>query len=582
VSAFFGCIAVAGLFWVLTVFNLTIVSFPPDALYLFSSLPPFYWVGLSLAVVSMTIVITVGRNTLAENEKFLSLVVLVLFLYGIAPFSYENARYTDPYLHMARTMFVVGHASYSVMSVEYLAEFPGVFAYFAAVLRITGIPTFVLMKFFPLFIVFGIALGTYLMAKSVGLSNPIVPALFLVAVNPFPEFHFSPQATVFFFYVLFWGILLRGRFLRPSRKVFVFSVMFFLAILVSNPTTTLMTVVAVVFSAIVLYAKGPSGSDRKQWKLNLLFVLLFVLLFLVWVASAAPTTLDYIVGRGRVALEGFEEFDSLIGAIFRRPLSCGLSYCTVLLLERDFLIVYAAFVLICILALLLSRNGSHRPSPLLTTWFVSTLAFLSVATQFENTYISRSFLYGLFPVSIAAGMVLERRKTRADRKWVNHFLAVVKVLALVFLISAPGVLTVSRYGEDSFHYIPSSGLYAADFAAAQSTGRVLIFSPQAWEFRFYRTIYGGTPDLLVNASGSIYYTGVGFFDGRLAFRKISSEPHITTFDSIIFVDYVLNFYLLREGAPGLAEVQKETERMVATRCNMIFADSSVRIYQPVQ
>jgi hypothetical protein len=363
------------------------------------------------------------------------------------------------------------------------------------------------------------------------------------------------------------------------RKFFVLTVLFFLAMLASNPTTIVVTAIALVFSVIVAFVPIFGDSGRRQRKFGLRFILLVGVITLTWLGWAAPVTLDYVVGNGWLALEGFEKISGLGGLALGTLPFCGLNYCTVLLFERDFLAVYGVFAVVCILALLLSRNSSRQVRSLLVTWFVGTLAFLSLAVHFDNTYLIRSFLYGLFPISAAVGIVLGRRGRRVDRRVLRRFFSVVKVFALVLLVSAPGLLTVCRYGVDAFQYVPSSGLYAADFAAAESRGRVLIFEPIAPEFRFYKALYGGTMELGVTASGSTYYSAVGSIDGRSAFKSNASASYVGGFDSIIFVDYASNFYLLHEGAPQLVALQNGTERLISARCNRVFADSTVRIYQ---
>lgn len=189
----------------------------------------------------------------------------------------------------------------------------------------------------------------------------------------------------------------------------------------------------------------------------------------------------------------------------------------------------------------------------------------------------RSFLYGLFPLSIIVAMVLELRVREVDRRTLRYALMGLKVVALIMLVSAPGLLTVSRYSVDSFHYIPASALYAADFTAARSEGMVLILSPQAWEFRFYKALHGGAPDLWSSTIGSTYVSGIDISHGRAAvFPNLPRRLGWT--DSVVFVDWLNNLYLVHDGSPEVMHQEMQIEDLVRSRGNLVFSDSSVRIY----
>lgn len=203
VAAYFCLVGVSSAFWLMTISQVRIFFFPPDALYFFSSLPLSYWVGLSLCVVSILLLVTRAKDRVAEFAKLPALLLLVLYLYGIPVFCYENPRFTDPYEHLAQSVFIMAHGSYSLPGIRYASQFPTAFVGFAEMMILLKTPALLFMKFFPLGVVLVLCFLTYSLAKSVGVKHPFVPAAFLVAINPFPIFHVSPQAFAFVPYVLF-------------------------------------------------------------------------------------------------------------------------------------------------------------------------------------------------------------------------------------------------------------------------------------------------------------------------------------------------------------------------------------------
>jgi hypothetical protein len=518
-------------------------------------------------------VITEKRGAIDERAKFLTVIMLALYLYCIPILCYEDPRFTDPYLHLARAVFVAQHGSYSYLDVRYLSEFPTAFVYFAIALIVANVPALVFMNFLPLFVVIVLSLCIYALAKVCGLANPVVASLFMVSINPFPIFHASPQAFALIAYALFFVIFVRAKSLRISRKFTVLLLLFFVTIVASNPTTSVFTMTAVVVSAVVISVMSRSSAEWREWQWPGFVLLLIVGIPLTWFSLAAPGTFQGLVIRG---VQTYEEWGVPDTLSLPDSAHSDVTYLKTVTLNESIVLVCWVLALVSFLVIFSNKSRRTGHNPLLVTWLASTFLFLSLALRLEATFIMRSFVYGLFPLSVGAAMIMEVKSTQVSRRSVKLLLHGLKVLALIVLISGPSLLTVSRYAVDSFHYIPASGLYAADFTAAQSRGKVLLFSQQGWEFRFYKALQGGSPDMQVSTLGSTYQSAVEFSDGRFGFRR--DLAYLRSFDWVIFPDYVFNAYLLREGSTELVELQVGMEQEVARRNNLVLADTSVRIY----
>jgi len=572
VVAYFCLVGVCSAFWLMTISQLRIFFFPPDALYFFSSLPLSYWIGLSFCVLSILLVATTAKDGVAEFAKLPALLLLVLYLYGIPVFCYENPRFTDPYQHLAQSVFIMTHGSYSLPGIRYASAFPTAFVGFAEMMILLKTPALLFMKFFPLGVVLVLCLLTYSLAKSVGVKHPFLPTVFFAAINPFPIFHVSPQAFAFVPYVLFWMMLLRDGRGGMSPKSVAIAVILFLVILTSNPTTAVFTVGAVVFSVVVVSVFSRRRPDRRAWAFFGLFGLFIAVVSAAWFIWVAPWTLRYLSEFVGQALQELEEVGPSV-----TPATPDPTYATALFFSQNSVLVYWAFALISILVVLFSRIRLGRRGAWLVAWFISAWAFLSFAVHIQPTFMMRSFLYGLFPLSVIAAIILELRLREVNRRTLRHALMGLKVMALIMLVSAPVVLTVSRYSVDSFHYIPASALYAADFTAARSEGEVLILSPQAWEFRFYKALHGGAPDLWSSTIGSTYMSGVIISQGRAALHG-SFLRRLGWADSVVFVDWTHNLCLVHDGSAELVHQEMQIEDLVRSRGNLVFSDSSVRVY----
>lgn len=576
VAAYFCLVGVSSAFWLMTISQVRIFFFPPDALYFFSSLPLSYWVGLSSCVVSILLVVTTAKDKVAEFAKLPALLLLVLYLYGIPVFCYENPRFTDPYGHLAQSVFIMMHGSYSLPGIRYASEFPTAFVGFAEMMILLKTPALVFMKFFPLGVVLVLCLLTYSLAKSVGVKHPFVPTAFLVAINPFPIFHVSPQAFAFVPYVLFWMMLLRNGRGGMSPKSMMIAVILFLGILTSNPTTAIFTIGAVVFSVVVVSVFSWRRPDRRALTFFGLFGLFIAIVSAAWFVWLAPTTLSYVTEFVGQALQGIEE-----AGVSVTPATPDPTYATTLFFTENLVLVYWAFALVSVLVILASKTKLGRRGAWLVTWFISTWIFLSFAVRIMPTFMMRAFVYGLFPLSIIAAIILELRAKEVNRRVLRYALMGLKVVALIMLVLGPSVLTVSRYSVDSFHYIPASALYAADFTAARSEGIVLILSPQAWEFKFYKALHGGAPDIWLSTIGSSYSLGIETSHGRAALLP-NFPRRLGWADSVVFEDWIYNLYLVHDGSPELVHQTIQIEDLVKSRGNLVFSDSSVRIYHELE
>lgn len=116
---------------------------------------------------------------------------------------------------------------------------------------------------------------------------------------------------------------------------------------------------------------------------------------------------------------------------------------------------------------------------------------------------------------------------------------------------------MSRYGVDPFHYIPASSLHGAGFTAANSYGSALIFSSQAQGFRQYKALHGGSPDLRVTTLGSSYQIAIMFSDDEIVLRQNLLNELPSDYDWILFVDWITNLYVVREGSSGSVEYRGE-------------------------
>ncbi len=212
-----GLAAVALTLWFITVHRANFASM--RLLGLVTILGWTYFLGLAIAVASF--VIALLRTPVRTSRLVISLVVLVVFLYGTAAAVEPTSSLTDSWIHAGFTQYIVQHG-HILNNYDARFSWPGAFSLAAVLVAFTGEPNAIAMlRWFPLLIELLYLAPLLAIAARSGVSRRggfLGVALFY-ATNWIYQDYFSPQALNYlFFLVVIAGVFACWRPKQPERR----------------------------------------------------------------------------------------------------------------------------------------------------------------------------------------------------------------------------------------------------------------------------------------------------------------------------------------------------------------------------
>lgn len=413
---------------------------PSDLLGLASHFTVAYWIGLALLLLCS--IFTFLDKGLKSNAIFIFiLVILGLYLFGIASLVQENVRHPTIYCNLVnvRNILATGHTEITGLdALTVYATWPAAQFTYASILQVTDISLKELMGFMPYFWLICFILITYAIGRRLELSQNMCFLLSFLALSSYwvHQSDASQQAVAILLYLLCFMLLVKPN-PRYTVAETILVILCFAALILTHGMTSLTLVAALVVLSIYRYVRHEATP----------FLLLFPTLLLTWFMYQAYTAFelgvqrwwaapwDYILRMG-MRVEGLYEQTYTMAPVVIQKYS-SLAY----------IFIYGIFIAGAIYLLIRGRvkQDNRRWVLALLMWLIG-LAMIGFIYPGREMYV-RLFIFGLVPV---IGVILKVFSTRR---------LLIPLMLICMLLILP-----ARYGLEAFWgQMPSSELAGTRF-----------------------------------------------------------------------------------------------------------------------
>jgi hypothetical protein len=368
------------------------------SLGLASHLPPCYWIGLALVVVT-SIFAFLDSEIKKDAVYILLLVVLGLFLFGVTVFFEENATQPETYYPFGeiRNLLTLHHIDIAHPTAGYTGSYqswPSFHFLNAALLEIPGIAASsypVVIKYMTLYFLFCFILVTYGIGKSFKLAPEHCFLLSFLALSSwligFAGYYYPRSYGMTLFLALFMLLL------TPKRTVAaaIAMILLFSTSVLTHGMLPLAIIPAVILLAI--YRKDPR------------FVALFIVITFAWYIYQAPIAMG--IGIGQLLNPLWEVMR--LAQMERYQESAPALLWAIRYARLVYLVSYAGLMAGCVFLLLSRKIIAGRRKQVISLFAFAIGVASTVILGFgETTY--RTYLYCIVPALCIVGLSLPRRK----------------------------------------------------------------------------------------------------------------------------------------------------------------------------
>jgi hypothetical protein len=413
------------------------------SLGLASYLPPCYWIGLALILV--TSIFAFLDSQIKKDAVFiLLLIILGLFLFGVTVFFEENATQPETYYPFGevRTLLTSHHINIVEPTGGHTGSYhswPAFHFINAAILETTGItsdsyPVFI--RYMTLYFLLCFILITYAIGKRFKLSPENCFLLSFLALSSwligFAGYYYPRLYGMMLYLVLFMLLLTPEKTIAETVAV----ILLFTTSVLTHGMLPLAFIPAVILLAI--YRRDPR------------FVALFIVITFAWYIYQAPIAMEIGVGQllnplwEILRLTQLERYQESAPALLWAMRYSRLIY----------LAAYAGLMAGCVFLLLRRRIIAERRKQVISLFaFAIGLASTVVLGFGETTY--RTYLYCIVPALCIVGLSLPRRKIAA---------VLMVVLMCIFVIA---YLPANHSNEAIYGQVLTTELKGTEFFATK-------------------------------------------------------------------------------------------------------------------
>lgn len=541
-------ILVATLLLIYSVATTSVLWVEPTDLGLGGKLPVAYWIGLA---------VTCALWYIGKGKRFLLVVALLLtasYLYVAPAIIRVPPWISNSYYPYGESLLIneTGHLTDrpSRLLVSYL-DWP-IFLYFASSLKlVTGLPDFVIVKFFPLFAIASYVLfATLILRTRLRFSYALFGGAWLLGSFFIRQHYFGPQGFAYIHFLMSLLIVSWLFFSESGHKNALTSLLLFLLAVttLTHPLTSLMLLIVMISVYLTrrFIAKKPTALIFTLCLISMLLWLAYNAYFAVGFFDLTAENFINIL-FGERSLNIYSETSRLIGS--RAMLYNFLGSWGIVILGSG---IAALSALLILRRTLRRREDTGLDYSVFISLLLIMLAVFSFSVEYgEVEAYQRAFMFGLVPLSYLCVDLLSRKKG----------LLVVLLAAMIFL-NIP-----AQYGSDTYRLATDSTLEGAAFFAEHSPHNVNLIARLTLYIRYHDPV----KQIEVPSLGMSYpYTSL----------PNSSSVNKAFLDALAETDYVVlselekNSYLFYLGSDPLERINFED------RCNRVYDNSRYWVFKP--
>jgi hypothetical protein len=383
-----------------------------DILGFASKLNFIYWVGLSLAVISVLIMTFSIRKShdcgrLRLEVFFLFELFLVALYLNAIVLMEENISFGDSWLHAGSSITVSIYGRFDQPLSSYAKEYPGIFMFMSIFSTVSQIPLEILMKLHTLMFSLFYVLFSYILIRKIINDKVLVCVASLIfttgGVWVLPQ-SFSPSSLAFVLYML----ILYFAFSKGSGKTLGLSIFLAFVTAISHPTTLPFLILSTALIPLSLkFAYNKNFLNKKAsevWSLPLFYCIFVLIIWFGWCSFHATSQFEDIIHTISNFIFSLNKYFSVERTTERLHTTTahGLSQ----LLKIYYTLVYVALGFIGFAYLLrkvLMEKRKEATSIIFISigWFAACgiLGFI-IMFLYGGEFVERVILFGLIPMAI--------------------------------------------------------------------------------------------------------------------------------------------------------------------------------------
>lgn len=402
------------LFWLLTIISINIHLSPADPFYYLKSLPIFYWVGLFLIIISISILFLNPTMRKCYVHNYVLILLIGLYLFGIAPFAYPNPTHMDIYGYLDNVNQLIDHGFIKV-SGSYIEAYPLATIFYADFIKIIGINPMTFSRLYPIISIFIAATLIYATSYiSIGQWSFLPPIIYLS--NSWIPIHYMVPQSFGFLITLLMILIFVSMYLRVAhaKKPFAHKALFIFvlfALVLSHPVTPMINMLA--FSVMFLFfvyvlrsnTKNPMHNVYSHSLLNIL--ILFFIIYFSYLLFKSNFILDAAITLIKQSILSLQEQKTLLVDVDWTSTSPMLEYTIATKLRM--MNLFIMFILGTFMtSLILFRWRCEKIICAIFTGLFcgyGVIIVLNILTR-QTTFIDRGFIFVLIPFCILMALAL--------------------------------------------------------------------------------------------------------------------------------------------------------------------------------
>lgn len=545
----YSSIPISFVIFVLSISHTTIAYASPNAFQYANSLPIYFWIGLLITLGS----IYISLIKQIRIYLFINIIALLAYLYIAPVLIYENPYFIPSYIHASGIEIIKNNSNIEKSSISYVKDYPLSFIFGYSINSIMNVDTFVIMNYIPIILFVTSLILIYKILSDLSEKYAIIGIIATISLFWIDQIYFSPQSLAFIFYLLFWFTITQLFNYSIDKKIIVIFTITSIAVILSNPTTSYITLL--IISSIIIFTIIKKYYSIAK-RINTLFI--FYAIAITFILSYNSYT------RGIIDASNILERLTIIPTphISFTP---HISYIITNILQGSS-IVYVVITGIIILYIFKRTYGIFPKE--FTLWVIAFLIFstLIIFTPFlRGTFLQRSFMFILLPW---IALILLTMKY----KILNNSSIIFKSILVAFIFFAV-TLPITKHGHDSFNYAPTSALQGATYfsehinASSNTISKVFFASPNTFQYvKYFGILYNNELRIVGNINEEMYNTDT--------YEIISNIINSDT-SYIITSKSSDNLKIVRQ---NIYEYSDTLNKSLILEYNKIYSNSNLNIY----
>lgn len=530
------------------------------------TLPYYYWIGLSLLILSVILYI---KYDLPEYYSIPLIVLFAIYAHNRVIIINElPISHQDIFLHSAE-IFPILYSGFIDSSFGYSSNYPLAFILMAILALINGLKPFVLFSIWELFIGFIIPLFIYLISKTL-IAKPlsIIPVIVFISLVYTNIEHFSPQSFTIGIYILIVFFIIKSILLK--KDIFTLPVLLLIiCVAFGNPTNSFFLLTLFLFSSIVLIFRNRINiSNHTKQNVKLVYVLLLLTLILGVTLLVKDINSMFIVPK---VISRAEELINVnlvdITEDIKITPNPAPSYIYHVTLKTIFSIIVVGAGLITVGYFMYGIRKEHA---ILLAIFVGILLFSMAVTSVTATFLfTRSYTYTVMIWPILAVYIVTH---------LSSYRRIFLGLFIILIVASLILLPITKFGKLPTAYSSYSSYYALNVLinnqTPYNTGLIGVTTlPFVYK---YLTSFNN------DKTASTKITQLGFLinkkvsdgtDKTELYNILTEKVHSRTF--IVFSQGESNILRLQY---QLEDIYSHVEDFVCKKENLIINSSTSKIY----